>query len=451
VLRTYAAEYLASRGARASFQERRVLAQITACRTAALGGHAWECDTCGAIRADYNSCGNRHCPTCRGAARAKWLERVRADLLPVPYFHVVQTLPHEPQLDRLTLANRAAVYSLLFRSTAEALLELAADPRHLGARIGLLMVLHTWGQLMDPHAHVHVVVPGGGLSFDAKRWVSCRDAFFLPVHVIGALVRGKFLAGLKRLWRAGKLNLHGKLSSLRAERTFESWLATLYAKKWVAFVQGPPQGISGPDAVLKYLARYVSGVAISDRRLVSHATGRVTFGWKNYAGGGRSDTTTLAGVEFVRRYLLHVLPRGFVRIRGYGLLSNRRSKIDLARSRALLAASSVASVSSTASASFAACDSSRAATASAASPASTKSDSSTCATCRRGRLVLRASWPRPTEWEMVQRASAPRRSAPERRMPHTFDDFWSRRRRPVGGPSRPHACNPVPTIVRDTS
>jgi hypothetical protein len=268
---------------------------------------------------------------------------VRADLLPVPYFHVVQPLPHEPQLDRLVLANRALLYGLLFHVTAAALLELAADPRHLGAKIGLLMVLHTWGQLMDPHTHVHVVVPGGGLSLDGTRWVSCRDAFFLPVHLIGALFRGKFLAGLKRLWREGKLKLDGKLSPLADPRQFESWLSTLYAKKWVVYVQGPPSGVEGAEAVLKYLARYVSGVAISDRRLVAHANGRVTFRWKNYARGGRSDTTTLEGVEFVRRYLLHVLPRGFVRIRSYGLLSNRQRSRALARCRALLGAATSAS------------------------------------------------------------------------------------------------------------
>jgi hypothetical protein len=470
VLRAHAAEYLAWRGDRASLQERRVLAQLVACRTAALGGHAWECDTCGAIRADYNSCGNRHCPTCRGAARAQWLERVRADLLPVPYFHVVQTLPHEPQLDRLVLANRALMYGLLFHSTSTALLELAADPEHLGARIGLLMVLHTWGQLMDPHGHVHVVVPGGGLSLDGQRWVACRDGFFLPVEVIGALVRGKFLAGLKRLWRAGKLKLDGKLSPLRAERTFESWLSTLYAKKWVAFAQGPPQGITGPDAVLKYLARYVSGVAISDRRLVSHMNGRVTFRWKNYARGGRSETTPpIAGVEFVRRYLLHVLPRGFVRIRSYGLLSNRNRTSELARCRTLLGAVSAASVSSAVSDPSACVASPTTSTPppSTAANATTGSASSTCATCGRGRLVLQQSWPRPPVHELVARQSSRGQVAGTHRVPrplamrHTFGEFWSRRRCSAAEGSRPHAVTspsvtlgstrPVPAIAPDSS
>ena len=453
VLRAHAAEYLAWRGERASFQERRVLAQLTACRTAAMGGHAWQCEDCGAVEASYNSCRNRHCPTCRGATRAKWLERVREDLLPVPYFHVIQTLPHEPQLDRLVLANRAAVYGLLFRSTAKALRQLAADPRYLGAQIGLLMVLHTWGQFMNAHTHVHVVLPGGGLSPDGTRWVSCRDGFFLPVELIGALVRGKFLAGLKRLWRAGKLKLDGKLSPLRAERTFESWLATLYAKKWVAFAQGPRSGIAGPDAVLKYLARYVSGVAISDRRLVSHSGGRVNFRWKDYAAGGCEKPTGVPGLEFVRRYMLHVLPRGFVRIRSYGLLSNRSRKTDLARCRALLGASpaavsstaSAASPAPTTSATSAACGASPAATgpatsaASGASPAPTGSVSSNCAACRRGRLVLRQSWPRPTVWDLVPRQTSPGR------------------RRAAGAAARPAvarrlACEPtMAACVEDTS
>jgi hypothetical protein len=315
VLRTHAVEYLAMRGAKASLQERRVLAQLIDCRTARMGGHAWKCDACGAIGACYDSCRNRHCPTCRGAARANWLERVRQDLLPVPYFHVVQTLPHERNLDRLVLANRQLIYGLLFQATARALLQLAADERYLGARIGLLMVLHTWGQLIEPHHHVHVVIPGGGLSLDGTRWLSCGDKFFLPVRVIGALVRGKFLAGLKQLWRNGKLKLEGKLAAIAQRRQFEQWLSVLYQKNWVAYAQGPPSGIEGPEAVVKYLARYVSGVAISDKRLVSHAAGRLVFRWKNYRAGGREQTTSVTGVEFVRRYMQHVLPRGLVRIR----------------------------------------------------------------------------------------------------------------------------------------
>ena len=291
------------------------------------------------------------------------------------------------------------LYGLLSRATAEALLELAADPRHLGAKIGLLMLLHTWGQLMDPHTHVHVVVPGGGLSPDGTRWVSCRDGFFLPVEVIGALVRGKFLAGFKRLWRDGRLKLDGKLSPLRSQRTFESWLATLYAKKWVAHVQGPPQGIEGPEAVLKYLARYVSGVAISDRRLVSHSNGCVRFRWKNYARGGSTATTPpMPGVEFVRRYLLHVLPRGFVRIRSYGLLSNRNRKRNLARCRELLGATTQASPDH-------ACPAPGTTPAAVDGPRSR--DERQCPICGRGRLLLIERRRRPTCQQLMARQTFP--------------------------------------------
>ena len=312
---------------------------------------------------------------------------------------MVQTLPHDAQLNRITLANRVLIYGLLFHSTAATLIELAADPRYLGAKIGLLMVLHTWGQLMDVHTHVHVVIPGGGLSLDSERWLSCRDGFFLPVEVIGALVRGKFLAGLKHLWRAGNLKLDGKLAPLRAERTFESWLATLYAKKWVAFAQGPPSGVHGAEAVLKYLARYVSGVAISDRRLMSHANGCVRFRYKNYAAGQRSDTTTLSGVEFVRRYMLHVLPRGFVRIRRYGLLSNRQRQTAVARCRALLAADLPAGTTSAIAAG--APTATGTSVPAVASTPSAAHEASTCSSCRRGRLMLCTIWPRPTVWDLL--------------------------------------------------
>lgn len=428
MLRTYAAAYLETRGSKASLRERTVLAQLVSCRTARLGGHAWKCDACGEVLASYNSCRNRHCPTCRGAARANWLDRVREGLLPVPYFHVVQTLPHEPQLDRLTLANRSLLYGLLFRSTADALLELAADPKYLGARIGLIMVLHTWGQLMEPHHHVHVVIPGGGLSLDGMRWVSCRDEFFLPVRVIGSLVRGKFLAGLKKLWREGKLKLGGELAPLAEKPQFERWLSMLYEKEWVSYAQGPPSGIEGPEAVLKYLARYVSGVAISDKRLVSHADGRVVFRWKNYRAGGQEQTTSVTGVEFVRRYMQHVLPRGLVRIRYYGLLSNRHRVKNVARCRALLGVSSEPNTELRAPESPEAKGS--------ASP-----EPALCPSCKRGRLVLVESWPRINGWPWESRCTRPN-TAPR---PHTFDEFMSRS--PTArSPHRPHL-----PLRRDTS
>lgn len=421
MLRAHAAEYLARRGPKVSLRERSVLAQLVSCRTARMGGHAWKCDSCGAVEASYNSCRNRHCPTCRGVARAKWLERVLEDLLPVPYFHVVQTLPHEPHLDRLVLANRRLLYGLLFRAVAETLLELAADPQHLGARIGLLMLLHTWGQLMDAHVHVHVVVPGGGPSLDGTRWVSCRDGFLLPVRVVGSLVRGKFLAGLKQLWRDGKLKLDGKLSPLAEKRRFELWLSTLYKKNWVAYAQGPPTGVKGAAAVLKYLARYVSGVAISDKRLVSHVDGRVTFRSKNYrvlkkgtGRGGRDETTSLPGVEFVRRYMLHVLPRGLVRIRYYGFLSNRQRQKQLAHCRTLIGASSEPVRSEP----VAALGAERPDT---KGPA--KSEPTVCPTCGRGRLVLLETWLRVNGWPWASSSIVP-----DRPMRNTVQEFPHRRR-----------------------
>lgn len=411
-----------------------MLAQLIACRTAEMGGHAWHCDSCGAVRAAYDSCRNRHCPTCRGAARAKWLDRVCNDLLPVSYFHVIHTLPHERVLDRLVLANRPLFFALLFRTTAATLLELAADPRHLGAHIGLLMVLHTWGQLLDAHFHVHVVVPGGGLSLDGTRWVSFPDGFFLPVELISALFRGKFLAGLKELWRDGKLKLDGELSHLVCKRHFESWLSTLYQKDWVVYAQGPPAGVQGTEAVLKYLARYVSGVAISDRRLVSDVDGRVTFRWKNYRRGGHEETTSLPAVEFVRRYLMHVLPRGLVRIRYYGLLSNRRRRYDLARCRALLS------------------EPSNAVAAHAKIPASVEvaelkllgaTTPLQCPSCGRGRLVLLETWPRVSGWHWHSPKSL--FEAHEHPTENTFEDFMARRR-------LPHNAEPaVQSFHQDTS
>lgn len=407
------------RGPKASLRERSVLAQLSTCRTARMGGHAWKCDSCGAVEASYNSCRNRHCPTCRGAVKAKWLDRVREDLLAVPYFHVIQTLPHEPHLDRLVLTNRKLLFGLLFRATAESLRELAADPQHLGARIGLLMVLHTWGQLMQSHVHVHVVVPGGGLSLDGTHWVSCPRAreFFLPVHVIGALFRGKFLAGLKQLWRDGKLKLEGELAHLADERAFEFWLSPLYKKKWVAYSQGPPSGIDGAEAVLKYLARYVSGVAISDKRLVSHVDGRVRFRWKNHRRGGRQETTSLPGVEFVARYMQHVLPRGLVRIRYYGLLSNRHRQKQVARCRTLIEASTnLAPLDLVTHSEPESLEVNR----------PERPEPSLCPSCGRGRLVLTETWPRVAGWPWQSRVRISIVAEPS--IHNTFEGFLARRR-----------------------
>ena len=336
VLRSCGAAYLAARAPRVAAVERSVLTQLAACRTAALGGHTWACDACGHTRVAYNSCRNRHCPTCGGPTRARWLDRLQQDLLPVPYFHVVFTIPHE--LSRLTLANRRAVYGLLFQAAWEALAELAADPEHLGARVGAVMVLHTWGQNLDHHPHVHCVVPGGGLSLDGQRWIASHPKFFLPVVALSRLFRGKFLDGLKRLHRQRKLQLADKLLPLFDAQDFAAWLSPLYQKEWVVYVQPPVSPGQGPQAVLKYLARYVAGTAISDARLLSHAEGRVAFRAKNYHEGRKQETLSLPEQEFVRRFLLHVLPRGFVRVRYYGLLANTQRAALLARCRELLGA-----------------------------------------------------------------------------------------------------------------
>lgn len=427
MLRAYAREYLALRGEKASLQERHVLQQLTACRTAEMGGHAWECDSCGTVLATYNSCRNRHCPTCRGTARAKWLDRVREDLLPVPYFHVVFAPPHE--LRPLMLANRTVMFGLLFRAAAATLLALAADPRWLGARIGLLMVLHTWGQLMDMHPHLHCVIPGGGLALDGTRWISFRDGFFLPVEVISALFRGKFLAELKQLWRGGKLKLDGKLSHLADKRQFESWLSTLYNKNWVVYAQGPPAGVVGAEPVLKYLARYVSGVAISDRRLVSHVAGHVRFHWKNYARGGQQETTSLSGIEFVRRYLLHVLPRGLVRIRYYGLLSNRCRWHDLARCRALIGEPSNE---------LATHSEPESAVAVAEFELLVSTEAPLCPSCQRGRLVLTETWPRSNAWLRPATFDSVMLDRP---MHNTFEEFMARRQlQPTAKPTGQFLC-----------
>ena len=334
ILRTHAQAFRQLPGVKLTPVEQRALADLAACRTAALGSHAWICDACGHTRVAHNSCRNRHCPTCGGARRAQWLDRLRQDLLPVPYFHLVFTLPHE--LSRLAMANRRAVYGLLFQAAWATLRQLSADVRHLGAQTGAVMVLHTWGQNLEHHPHLHCVVPGGGLSPDGQQWIASRQNFFLPVKSLSRLFRGKFLAGLKRLHRQGKLKLDGKLLPLFDAHDFAAWLTPLYQKEWVVYVQPPLSPQQGPEAVLKYLARYVAGAAISDARLISHERGQVTFRVKNYRLDRKRETLSLSGTEFVRRFLLHVLPRGFMRVRYYGLLANRHRATRLARCRELL-------------------------------------------------------------------------------------------------------------------
>jgi hypothetical protein len=309
-----------------SGEQQRILRAIAACRTAALGGHVESCDHCHHRRIAYNSCRNRHCPKCQASACARWMADRAEELLPVEYFHVVFTLPDA--FDALALANRRVVYGVLFEAVARTLLEVAANPKHLGARIGFIGILHTWGQNLSLHPHVHCVVPGGGLSPDGSKWVSCRPGFFLPVRVLSQVFRGKFIDLLKRA--RGK----GKLPSAAADDAFEQLLDASVRHEWVVYAK-PPFG--GPERVLKYLARYTHRIAISNRRLVASDDRTVTFTYKDYARGHRRRTMTLDGAEFLRRFLLHAVPSGFMRIRHFGLLANRVRAKNLATCRQRLA------------------------------------------------------------------------------------------------------------------
>jgi hypothetical protein len=312
-------------------EQRRALNDIAACRTAALGGHVEECDRCGHQRIAYNSCRNRHCPKCQATAAAQWMEDREAELLPVEYFHVVFTLP--ALLGPIALQNPREVYNILFRAAAETLQQIAADPKHLGAEIGFLAVLHTWGQNLEHHPHVHCVVPGGGPSPDGSQWIACEPGFFLPVRVLSRVFRGKFLALLRNAFDQGKLSFHGKLRVLADAGEFQRRLTASAQTEWVVYAK-PPFG--GPEQVLKYLARYTHRVAISNYRLTALEGDEVEFLWKDYADGGERKTMRLEAVEFIRRFLLHVLPTGFVRIRHYGFLANRVCRERLALCRALL-------------------------------------------------------------------------------------------------------------------
>jgi hypothetical protein len=297
----------------------KVLLAIVRCRTAVLGGHLDECTRCGHRAISYNSCRNRHCPKCQAGARERWLEKRRQELLPTPYVHVVFTLPRP--LAPLALQNKKVVYDLLFRTSAQTLLEVARDQKHLGAEIGLFSVLHTWSQKLELHPHVHCVVPAGGLSADRTRWIKPRYTFFLPVKVLSRVFRGKFIAALKRAFQDGQLSFHGDLRLLAQPKTFAAWLRPLFRKDWVVYSK-PPFG--GPDYVLRYLGRYTHRVAISNHRLVSFADHQVTFRWRDSAHKNEQRRMTLSLDEFLRRFLLHLLPDGFVRIRNFGFLANRR-------------------------------------------------------------------------------------------------------------------------------
>lgn len=310
-----------------SLDQKRIMHALTACRTAQLGGHVEACDTCSYRRIAYNSCRNRHCPKCQGSRQAKWLEDRARDLLPVEYFHVVFTMPEE--FAAIALQNKRLLYGVLFRASAEALQTIAADGQHLGAEIGFVSVLHTWSQELRHHPHVHCVVPGGGLSPDGS-WVACRPGFFLPVRVLSALYRGRFVAMLRAAFERGELAFHGKLEALRSPSCFARCLDRAMATPWVVYSK-PPFG--GPEQVLKYLARYTHRVAIGNSRILAIDDTSVTFRCRDRAQGDRTRSVTLPGVEFLRRFLLHALPRGLQRIRHYGLLANRRRAVNLALSR----------------------------------------------------------------------------------------------------------------------
>ena len=323
-------------GSHLAWPHRKVLDAIVRCRTAALGGHRDTCVRCGHQAVSYNSCRNRHCPKCQGNARARWLEARSSELLPVPYFHVVFTLPHE--LSPLALGNKRIIYDLLYRASAEALLELARDLKHLGANIGFLGVLHTWGQNLQHHPHVHYIVPAGGLSADGSRWIASSQRYFLPVKALSPVFRGKFCAGLRDLYKDGKLQFHGSLEQIADVSAFSRFLQQL-EKDWVVYAK-PPFG--GPDLVLNYLARYTHRVAISNHRLVGFRDDRVSFLWRDYAHGSKQKVMTVSAHEFLRRFLLHVLPGGLVRIRHFGLFANRNRGAALALCRSLLGATASA-------------------------------------------------------------------------------------------------------------
>lgn len=331
VFRQHEQEFLQRWGHTLSANQLRAFRDICACRTAALGAHLEQCDHCSHQAIAYNSCRNRHCPKCQSTARDKWLAARSAELLPVPYCHVVFTLPQE--LSTLALQNPRLIYNMLFRAVSETLLTIAADHRHLGALIGFLAVLHTWNQKMLHHPHLHCVVPSGGLSPDRSQWMRCRRRFFLPVKVLGRLFRGKFLAFLDAAHRQKKLRLIGALTRLRQPAEFDRFQRQLRGVNWVVFAKRP---FGGPEYVIKYLARYTHRVAIANGRLVEMQASQVIFRWRDSAHGNQQKSMTLDAVEFIRRYLLHVLPPGFVKIRHFGFLANRTRRHALLLCRSLL-------------------------------------------------------------------------------------------------------------------
>jgi hypothetical protein len=334
ILRDHGAAWRAAHAGHVSLDQMKVMSAIERCRTAALGGHVEQCQDCRHTRIAYNSCRNRHCPKCQGGAARDWLADRQAELLPVGYFHLVFTLP-APIAD-IANTNKAVIYDLLFKASSQAMLTIAADPKHLGARIAITSVLHTWGSAMTHHPHIHMIVPGGGISMDGGRWISCRPTFFLPVRVLSRLVRRLMLDKLVAAHDAGRLKFFGTHRRLADAQAFEAFLKPLRKAEWVVYAKQP---FAGPNQVLAYLARYTHRVAISNSRLIKADETTVTFRVKDYRidGPGRYKTMTLAAHEFIRRFLIHVLPKGFHRIRHTGLLANGNRKANIARARELLA------------------------------------------------------------------------------------------------------------------
>ena len=331
VFRRHGEDYRQQHGASLSTAQRRAMTAIELCRTSALGGHVERCDSCGHQRVWYNSCRSRCCPSCQSLARAEWLEDRQAELLDTEYFHVVFTVPQE--IASVAYQNKAEVYDILFRAAAETLRTIAADPAHLAAEIGFFGVLHTWGSNMLFHPHIHFVVPGGGISPDGVRWVSCRPGFFLPVRVLSSLFRRLFLHYLATAYVAGRLKFFSSLQHLNEHAAFLHYLAPVRAAKWIVYAKPP---FAGPKQVLDYVGRYTHRIAISNNRLLSIDNGKVRFRWKDYRNGSCLGAMTLTAEEFIRRFLLHVLPEGFQRIRHYGFLCNRYREQKLARCRELL-------------------------------------------------------------------------------------------------------------------
>jgi hypothetical protein len=331
IFRRHGEAWRATNAGHVSLAQRRVMTAIESCRTAALGGHVERCEDCAHTRIAYNSCRNRHCPKCQWMAAQAWLEAREAELLPVPYFHVVFTLP--AKIGAIAYQNKAKVYGLLFSAAAETLTTIAADPKHLGADIGLTAVLHTWGQSLDHHPHIHCIVPGGGISPDGERWIPCRAGFFLPVRVLSRLFRRLFLEHMEAAHANGDLQFFTDLAGLKEASTFRAYLAPLRKTEWVVYAKRP---FAGPKQVLVYLAHYTHRVAIANSRLISLSDGKVRFRWKDYRENGQRKVMTLEAGEFIRRFLLHTLPDGFHRIRHFGLFANGHRADKIAACRKLL-------------------------------------------------------------------------------------------------------------------